>query len=311
MKISVIIPFHNAGTFLERSITSVLKEEETGEIILIDDHSTDKGYELVKCLQKEEERIILLSNDTGLTGASIARNLGVAHARFDFIAFLDADDYFLPGRFKMDAFIFLNNPEVDAVINSVQIQLREGTMKFILNSFYRHGEILGFRESFSPVLLKDYLIGFNMHLNGWTMKRSVFQQTGGFDSKLKQGEDRDFYLRLLSVAKVLSSDVNVPKAIYLIHSGNTIQKINEAIYYRRMAAKKHFFQKFPINAGIKFRIKKWKDFLEYDFLWLFQRDLPAKRWIKILLLPVFLYRLFSKTDPSFDINRSIPPTSHK
>jgi GT2 family glycosyltransferase len=224
---------------------------------------------------------------------------------------LDADDYYLPERFTSDVSLFLNNPDIDAVVNSVQIKLQNGEKQFILNSFYRHNELLGFSRSFSAININDYLVGFNMHLNGLTIRKSIFQKIGGFDVHLKQGEDHDFYLRLFSEAKVISADIKIAKAIYFIHEENSIQKINEAVYYRRMAAKKHFFQKIPIKSIWSFKIKKWKSFLEYDFLWLFKKDLPYKKWIKLILLPVFIYRLFSKNDPSFDINRSIPPTSHK
>jgi len=311
MKISVIIPFHNACSFLEKSISSALKQEETGEIILIDDHSTDSSYDLVKNLQKEDERIIILQNCSNISGASISRNLGVQHASFNYIAFLDADDYFLPDRFKLDVSLFLNNPDVDVVVNSVQIKLHQGDKQFILNSFYHHNELLGFTRSFSSIHLEDYVSGLNMHLNGLTIKKSILQVTCGFDESLKQGEDHDFYLRLFSVANVISTDVKNAKAIYFIHPGNTIQKINEAVFYRRRAAKKHFFQKIPLESSWAFKINKWKAFLEYDFLWIFKKDLPHKKWIKLILLPIFIYRLFSKNDPSFDINRSIPPTSHK
>jgi GT2 family glycosyltransferase len=170
---------------------------------------------------------------------------------------------------------------------------------------------LGFSRSFSPIEINDYISGFNLHLNGLTIRKSIFQKTGGFDGYLKQAEDRDFYLRLFSEAKVISADIKIAKAIYFIHTENSIQKINEAVYYRRMAAKKHFFQKIPIKSIWSFKIKKCRAFMEYDFLWLFKKDLPYKKWIKLILLPVFIHRLFSKNDPLFDINRTIPPTSHK
>ena len=311
MKVSVIIPFYNASSFLEKSITSVLNQEETGELILIDDHSTDNSLDLVKKLQQKHDRIIILHNTSSLSGAAISRNLGIHRASQDYIAFLDADDYYLPERFKSDVPLFLNNSDIDAVVNSVQIKLQNGEKQFILNSFYLHNELLGFSRSFSPIKINDYIAGFNMHLNGLTIRKSIFQKTGVFDGHLKQAEDRDFYLRLFSEAKVISADIKIAKAIYFIHTENSIQKINEAVYYRRMAAKKHFFQKIPIKSIWSFKIKKCRAFMEYDFLWLFKKDLPYKKWIKLILLPVFIYRLFSKNDPSFDINRTIPPTSHK
>jgi glycosyltransferase involved in cell wall biosynthesis len=310
MKVSVIIPFHNAFSFLEKSVSSALNQDETDELILIDDHSTDNSLELVEKLQQKDDRIIILQNNSNISGAAISRNIGVHHASHDYIAFLDAD-YYLPERFTSDVSLFLNNPDIDAVVNSVQIKLQNGEKQFILNSFYRHNELLGFSRSFSAIDIIDYIAGFNMHLNGLTIRKSIFQKTGGFDVHLKQGEDHDFYLRLFSEAKVISADIKISKAIYFIHTENSIQKISEAVYYRRMAAKKHFFQKMPIKSVWSFKVKKWKSFLEYDFLWLFKKDLPFKKWIKIILLPIFMYRLFSKNDPSFDINQSIPPTSHK
>jgi len=311
MKVSVIIPFHNAFSFLEKSVSSALNQDETGELILIDDHSTDNSLDLVKKLQQKDDRIIILQNTSNVCGAAISRNLGIHRASQDYIAFLDADDYYLPERFRSDVSLFLNNPDIDAVVNSVQIILQHGESKFILNSFYKHNELLGFTRSFSSIHLEDYVSGLNMHLNGLTIKKSILQVTCGFDESLKQGEDHDFYLRLFSVANVISTDVKNAKAIYFIHPGNTIQKINEAVFYRRRAAKKHFFQKIPLESSWAFKINKWKAFLEYDFLWIFKKDLPHKKWIKLILLPIFIYRLFSKNDPSFDINRSIPPTSHK
>lgn len=311
MKVSVIIPFYNAFSFLEKSISSALNQEETVELILVDDHSTDNSLDLVEKLQQKDDRIIILQNNSNISGAAISRNVGVRHASHEYIAFLDADDYYLPERFTSDVSLFLNNPVIDAVVNSVQIKLQKGEKQFILNSFYRHNELLGFSRSFSAIDIIDYITGFNLHLNGLTIRKSIFQKMGGFDVHLKQGEDRDFYLRLFLEAKVISADINIAKAIYFIHGENSIQKINEAVYYRRMAAKKHFFQDIPIKSAWSFKVKKWKSFLEYDFLWLFKKDLPCKKWIKILLLPVFIYRLFSKNDPSFDINQTIPPTSHK
>ena len=311
MKVSVIIPFHNAFSFLEKSVSSALNQDETGELILIDDHSTDNSLDLVKKLQQKDDRIIILQNTSNVCGAANSRNLGIHRASQDYIAFLDADDYYLPERFKSDVPLFLNNSDIDAVVNSVQIKLQNGEKQFILNSFYLHNELLGFSRSFSPIKINDYIAGFNMHLNGLTIRKSIFQKTGVFDGHLKQAEDRDFYLRLFSEAKVISADIKIAKAIYFIHTENSIQKINEAVYYRRMAAKKHFFQKIPIKSIWSFKIKKWNSFLEYDFLWLFKKDLPYKKWIKLILLPVFIYRLFSKNDPSFDINRTNPPTSHK
>jgi len=114
MKVSVIIPFHNAFSFLEKSVSSASNQDETGELILIDDHSTDNSLDLVKKLQQKDDRIIILQNNSNISGAAISRNVGVHHASHDYIAFLDADDYYLPERFTSDVLLFLNNPDDSA-----------------------------------------------------------------------------------------------------------------------------------------------------------------------------------------------------
>lgn len=275
MKVSVIIPFHNAFSFLEKSVSSALNQDETGELILIDDHSTDNSLDLVEKLQQKDDRIIILQNNSNISGAAISRNVGVHHASHDYLAFLDADDYYLPERFTSDVSLFLNNSDIDAVVNSVQIKLQKGEKQFILNSFYRHNELLGFSRSFSAININDYLVGFNMHLNGLTIRKSIFQKTGGFDVHLKQGEDHDFYLRLFSEAKVISADIKIAKAIYFIHTENSIQKISEAVYYRRMVSKS-IFSKMPIKSAWSFKVKKCKSFLEYDFYGYSRRTYPLR-----------------------------------
>jgi len=80
MKVSVIIPFYNAFSFLEKSVSSALNQDETGELILIDDHSTDNSLDLVKKLQQKDDRIIIFQNNSNISGAAISRNVGVHHA---------------------------------------------------------------------------------------------------------------------------------------------------------------------------------------------------------------------------------------
>jgi glycosyltransferase involved in cell wall biosynthesis len=131
MKVSVIIPFHNAFSFLEKSVSSALNQDETGELILIDDHSTDNSLDLVKKLQQKVDRIIILQNTSNISGAAISRNLRIHRASHDYIAFFDADDYILPERFKSVVSLFLNNPDVDTLVDSVQIILQQVENQFI------------------------------------------------------------------------------------------------------------------------------------------------------------------------------------
>lgn len=93
-KISIIIPVYNCEQSIEPSIRSIQKQTiKELEIICVNDGSTDRSAEVIRQLQEEDSRIILYEQDNQGSGA--ARNSGLDHASGEFIAFLDADDYYL------------------------------------------------------------------------------------------------------------------------------------------------------------------------------------------------------------------------
>jgi glycosyltransferase involved in cell wall biosynthesis len=96
--ISVLIDTYNYGRFIEQAIESVLSQEfpqDLVEILVVDDGSTDDTAERVR---KYGSKVRYLYKRNG--GQGSAFNLGFQHARGDLIAFLDADDYFLPGKLR-------------------------------------------------------------------------------------------------------------------------------------------------------------------------------------------------------------------
>ena len=94
IKISVIIPVYNCESYLEKCIRSVLDQtlQET-EIICIDDGSTDQSVRILENLEKKESRISVLRQKN--KGAGSARNRGIRAAKGKYVAFLDADDYYV------------------------------------------------------------------------------------------------------------------------------------------------------------------------------------------------------------------------
>ncbi len=93
IKVSVIIPIFNAGEFLRPALDSVIDQTlKEIEIICIDDGSTDNSLEIIKEYQKIDERIRIVTETNG--GPALARNNGIRRARGEYIAFLDADDFF-------------------------------------------------------------------------------------------------------------------------------------------------------------------------------------------------------------------------
>lgn len=104
--ISFIIPVYNVESTLERAVQSIISQEvsENYEILLINDGSTDSSGTIADQLSQNNQHIKVFHKENG--GLASARNHGLEKAQGELIAFLDSDDYFLPGTFKqvMQAF---------------------------------------------------------------------------------------------------------------------------------------------------------------------------------------------------------------
>ena len=98
--ISVVIPAYNAGQFLDKTLESVLSQTyENWECIIVNDGSTDNTESVVKKWCEKDARFRYFYKEN--SGASDTRNLGIKEARGEYIAFLDADDLYMPNFLKV------------------------------------------------------------------------------------------------------------------------------------------------------------------------------------------------------------------
>src|SRR5213594_1272983 len=121
--VSVVIIFLDAGRFLEEAIESVFAQTyEEWELLLVDDGSTDKSRSIaeryvvqypakVRCLEHEGHQN---------RGMSASRNLGIAHTKGEYIAFLDADDVWLPHKLEQQVAIMDSQPAAAMVYGATQ-----------------------------------------------------------------------------------------------------------------------------------------------------------------------------------------------
>ncbi|MFC3160359.1 Glycosyltransferase involved in cell wall bisynthesis [Chryseobacterium arachidis] len=121
MKISVIIPVYNAEKYVTQAVESALQFSEVYEVILVEDQSPDNALQVCRQLAEKYDRVKLFQHpDRGNHGAGPTRNLGLEKATGDFIAFLDADDYYLPNRFDAEKELF-KDPKVEGVYGALGV----------------------------------------------------------------------------------------------------------------------------------------------------------------------------------------------
>lgn len=121
MKISVIIPVYNAEKYVSKAVESALQFQEVYEIILVEDQSPDNALEVCQDLAMKHHRVRLYQHpDKANHGAGASRNLAIEKSTGDFIAFLDADDYYLPNRFDAERELF-KNPDVEGVYSAIGV----------------------------------------------------------------------------------------------------------------------------------------------------------------------------------------------
>lgn len=100
-KVAVVIPAHNAEKFIAKTLTSVCQQSFRAiEIIVVDDASTDNTVEVVKTMMAEDNRITLKQHAKN-QGVAAARNLGTETASAQYVAFVDADDIWLPDKLAL------------------------------------------------------------------------------------------------------------------------------------------------------------------------------------------------------------------
>lgn len=227
-RVSVVIPTYNYGQFIREGIESVLAQTHpVAEIIVVDDGSTD-GTEAVVG-RFFGDRVIYIRQENG--GVSAARNNGVQNSSGDIVAFLDADDTWRPDKIEKQMLKF----DQDAEIGLVHCGMREfdsGTGKTIQTRI--DGEEGWVADS--HVLFDKAVINFSGSLIA--VRRAAFEEVGGFDTRLKNGEDWEFCLRVARKYKVGF----VPEALvnYRIHGVNAHLNIAEMERSTKLAWEKAF-----------------------------------------------------------------------
>lgn len=125
--VSIIVPVHNAGAYIEKTIETVKAQTYSQwELILVDDCSTDDSKQKIRSCVQESDRQIRLIEKTCNEGAAKARNTGIDAARGRYIAFLDADDLWRPDKLDKEL-AFMREKQAAFVFTAYEFGDEEGT----------------------------------------------------------------------------------------------------------------------------------------------------------------------------------------
>jgi glycosyltransferase involved in cell wall biosynthesis len=183
LAVSVVIPTYNYGRFIAGTLDSVLAQTfQDLEVVVVDDGSADDTVAVVKPYQRDSRvRYFRTANQ----GPAAARNTGIRLAKAPLVAFLDADDLWLPTKLECQVERFWSNPDL-GLVYSRRLLIDEDGCRLVYNQPPLHrGWVL-------PKLFRTNFVCFSSSV----VRRCLFDEIGLFDEQLTQSEDYDLLLRL-------------------------------------------------------------------------------------------------------------------
>ncbi|SOD98323.1 glycosyltransferase family 2 protein [Spirosoma fluviale] len=258
--ITVVIPLYNKAHTIVETLGSVLKQSFTEfEVILVNDGSTDNSTEVIT--KKFSDGRIKVINQTN-QGVSVARNVGVANARYEYIAFLDGDDLWLPGYLATMAKAIKLYPKAGMfccagiVRNSDKVEILRTTRKYMKKiveiNFFENPHVF-------------------LHTSATIVSRIEFNKTKGFPLGMKRNQDFALFFSLALITQVVYC--GFPLSVYVGGvEGQTTSNFNSSVLLHKAnrynyvydnwissgANNKDFiiFMKYELRHGLYSLIKK-------------------------------------------------------
>ena len=185
MKVTVLIAVHDGEPYLQQAIDDVVAQTfEDFELLVVDDASQDRTAAILRACS--DPRLRVLVNEKNLGQAS-SLNRGLAEARGEYVARIDADDRMLPTRLERQVNVLDDEPEVSLVGTWIDVVDESGRLWATIR-----GDITSFGELVAAILTDSYPFGHPSLM----YRRDVVRDLGGYDPTLAPAEDKDLYRRL-------------------------------------------------------------------------------------------------------------------
>jgi glycosyltransferase involved in cell wall biosynthesis len=262
MEVSVIIPTYNSARFLTDAIDSVLAQTfKDFEVWVIDDGSTDETASLIRGYRpsvhylRQENR-----------GVAVARNRGIEQSRGKYVAFLDADDTWLPSKLERQLDALWNSSNCRACYSAFSVA-DHNLRPLDVNRSKRQGSAL-----------EDLLLRGNVVATPSTVvcERSLLEASGGFDPTMSQCADWNMWVRLAELTEFLYIDEplvtyrqharnmsrNAPllerDSILVLEKGFAMRGLPESLRAQRRSA---LARNYMVLAGTYFHARRYSDFV--------------------------------------------------
>lgn len=192
--VSILIPLYNEEKYIAQTIECCLNQTyENIEVVVVDDHSTDKSLEIAKSYESDQVHVFENPNEQGV---SSTRNYAFEKSKGQFIKYLDADDYFTEGMIEKQVRRMLDDGEENAIVYS---QLRYFHMPDKPEDW-----LSGLKKDYQPAT--EYIVDmFRMSKHFWfplmyLFPRSVIEKAGGWNPKHTYCEDSELIATAISLS---------------------------------------------------------------------------------------------------------------
>jgi len=192
--VSVIVPAYNVEKTILETIQSIQNQIFSDfEIIVINDGSTDKTLEILSTIKEPRMRVISYKNG----GLPAARNRGIANAKGDYIAFIDADDLWTPDKLELQVAALQQHPKSGVAYSWTAFIDEKGKLLYAGKKLFFEGDV------YADILIVNFVAsGSNI-----IVRKQFIETIGDFVTSLKSAEDWDYNIRLAAQC----SFVLVPK----------------------------------------------------------------------------------------------------
>ncbi len=241
MSISVIIPLFNKAQHICRALSSVLSQTiQRFECIVVDDGSTDGGGDIVAGIKDPRIRLVRQPN----AGVSRARNKGVELARHPLVAFLDADDEWLPEFLQQTTAFAQEHPTVAAVYANILSTSEASPWLFALPP------IAMVVEDYFQLCIRNG--GRGMTSSSVLLRKQALESAGGFPVDVHASEDADTWVRLALTAEVAC----IPEVLAVYHNNYA----DPAKHYR--------LRRKPVFPQCVKTLRRWRQDKKIRLSWL-------------------------------------------